>query len=401
MTSVVELNGRQYDAVSGRLLDGREKPKHAAIKGTAMDFVRPAPTTVRHTPLPRALQVTHVSQSKPPKVVATIAPPAKKLTTARMQPKHVQAHEPQHAKTLMRRAVAKPGTSFKKQAKALSHTGALVKQPTVAIEPKHAAASIDESRLRRAHHVPRSKLVSHFDSLNYTQPTTRPIQTSRRMTAAAAIPVAVQPNRVQSAKPLPVRSVTTPMQQTPTRPASADIFERALAQANSHKQPYHPAKRKAKKSHRGRTILSIAASSFAILLIAGFIAYQNATAIQLRLAASRAGISATLPKWKPSGFTIGKFSYAPGSVTVSFNDMQTNSNFTITQVASDWNSDKLLSDYVLSNASTTYNTIESAGSTIYTYGNNSATWVNNHIWYRLDTNGSLSTSQIVQLATSM
>jgi hypothetical protein len=318
-----------------------------------------------------------------------------------MQPKHVQAHQPQHAKTLMRRSVAKPGVSFKKQAKAVSHTGALIKQPEIAIEPKHTALSVDESRLRRAHHIPRSKLVRHFDSLNYAQPVTRPIQTSRQASTTTASHAAIRPaHGSQTNTPLTTVHTTTAT-PAPARQSSADIFERALAQANSHKQPYHPIKRKAKKSHRGRTLASIAASSFAILLIAGFIAYQNATAIQLRLAASRAGINATLPKWKPSGFAIGKFTYAPGSVTVSFNDLQTNSNFTITQVASNWDSGKLLSDYVLPNSSTTYNTIESAGSTIYTYGNNSATWVNNHIWYRLDTNGSLSTSQIVQLATSM
>jgi len=101
-----------------------------------------------------------------------------------------------------------------------------------------------------------------------------------------------------------------------TRQPSDDIFERALAhatvtpnllqtQAVSHKNVM-------------RRISSVAAASLAILLIVGFVAYQNAADIQIRVASSRAGINATLPKWQPSGFAIGKFTYSPGTVAINF-----------------------------------------------------------------------------------
>lgn len=390
MTSVIELNGKKYDAITGKLLSSDGKSGHAApAKGTAIDFVRPTTNAVRQHAAPAATPFV----AKQPKPALPVH-----ANVTRLQPKHVSAHQPQHAKTLMRSAVRKPGDSFKKQAKTASHTGALVKQPALAVEPKLAALSIDQGRLKRAHHVPHSKLVRHFDTLNFARPVTsvaRPV--TRTPATVAAVAASPQPRMQAGNTPAaPVTKATAPKQP------SADIFERALAQATSHKQPYHPIKKgKTKKTHKGRTALSIAASSLAILLIVGFIAYQNATAIQLRLVSSRAGISATLPKWQPAGFAIGKFAYAPGSVTVNYSDAQTNSTFTITQVATKWDSSALLNNFVNPNAGSTYNTIESAGSTIYTYGNNSATWVNNNIWYRLDTGGSLSTSQIVQLATSM
>lgn len=380
MTAVVELNGKKYDAVTGRLLGESDTPKPQRVasstKGTAMDFVRSTTNTVRRSP-------TSVATAKEREAATTAARP----TVTRTSPKHLAAHQPQHAKTLMRHAVQRPAASFKKQAKAASYTGALVKQPELTVIPKQAAVSMDESRLHRARHINRSKLVRHFDTSNYVRP---------RSSSTAAPSSTAVPHRT----PQPTYPTQGPAMST-TKPPSADIFERALAQANSHKQPYHPVNRKTKKSHRGRTALSIAASSLAILLIVGFIAYQNATSIQLRLAASRSGINASLPRWRPSGFAVGKFVYAPGTVTVSFNDQQTNGSFTITQAASNWDSSALLNEYVLAHASNSYNTIESAGTTIYTYGDNNATWVNNNIWYRLDTNGNLSTSQIVQLATSM
>src|SRR5581483_11764462 len=357
MASVVELNGRKYDAVTGELLDASEKPRHAApSKGTAMDFVRPATNGVRQHIVPAVPQTPKHATSR-------------KTDLTRVTPKHVAAHQPQHAQTLMRRAVSKPGASFKKQAKATSHTGALVKQPDLAIVPKQAAVTVDESRLKRAHHVPRSKLVRHFDTLSYARAAAGTPQQPVARTQArptATLPVSVQAPIHRDTRQISQSAIARPA----PRQTSVDIFERALAQANSHRQPYHPVKRKPKKTHGGRAVLSIAASSLAILLIVGFIAYQNASAIQLRLASSRAGISATLPRWKPTGFALGKFAYAPGTVTVNYANPQTNSSFTITQVATKWDSSTLLNNYVNPNAGSTYNTIESAGSTIYTYGNN-------------------------------
>jgi hypothetical protein len=115
---------------------------------------------------------------------------------------------------------------------------------------------------------------------------------------------------------------------------------------------------------------------------------------------ARAGISATLPAWHPSGFRVGAFSYGAGSVTVSYKNAASDQQFVIAQKASNWDSATLLSEYVYPN-NETYETISSAGTTISTYGKNSATWVSGGLWYKLTSDGSLTTSQIVNIATSM
>jgi hypothetical protein len=258
-------------------------------------------------------------------------------------------------------------------------TTALVRKPQFDIIPKQSVADIDAHRLKHAHEVPRSNSISRFSAANM-QPrpvVRRPIEramTPRPINIPAGTPRAAQPSK--------------------------DIFERALATANSHQQPHVNTHRKAgKKSHALRTVASVGASSVAILLIVGFVAYLNVASLQMHLASSRAGISATLPKWQPQGFSVGSFAYAPSTVTVNFKNTD-QAKFSLTQTASNWDSAALLSDYVLPHADT-YDTIQSQGNTIYTYGNNQATWVSGGLWYQLNTNGSLSTSQIVELASSM
>ena len=149
-----------------------------------------------------------------------------------------------------------------------------------------------------------------------------------------------------------------------------------------------------------RRFSSLAAASLAVLLIIGFVSYQNAANIQIRVASSRAGINATLPKWEPSGFAIGKFTYSPGTVAVNFHSNNGQHSFSLVQTASKWNSATLFDQYVFPN-SNSYEAIKASNTTIYAYNNTNATWVNNGIWFKLIGNGSLSTSQLVTLAASM
>ncbi len=301
----------------------------------------------------------------------------------RAEAHHRAPHQLQHSKTLMRSAVHHPSDSLKRHLKTFSNTGTLVKTPIFDIAPKRSADLVDPRRLKHAHTVPRSQLVRRFAAsdaqLRATQPAVaaRAVNTYQRSAAPAA----------------------APRPAAPVHQPAYDVFEQALRTANSHKEPYRPVKQKGKKLHRLRQVTSIVASSLAILLIIGFVAYQNSTVLQLRLAASRAGINATLPAWQPSGFTLGSFTSGPGNLTVSYKSPG-GQEYTIAQSASSWDSTSLLSNYVYPN-NETYDTISSAGTTIYTYGSNNATWVNGGIWYKLTSNGNLSNSEIVNIATSM
>lgn len=360
---ILELNGRRYNAMTGELLSDAPKSVDGFLPvGAASAPVAEAP----------ALSPVHP--------VAT----SRHMDVKRAGVHHKQPHQLQHSKTLMRTAVHHPGDSLKRHLKAAPHTGALVKSPTFDIVPKRSADLVDPRRLKHAHTVPRSQLVRRFAASDAQ------LRAAQPAVAARAAGTYQQPTTTLSAS----RPAVAPAHQP-----AYDVFEQALRAANSHKEPYRPVKQKGKKLKRLRQITSIAASSLVILLIVGFIAYQNSTVLQLRLAVSRSGINATLPVWQPSGFKLGTFSYGPGTMTISYRN-QSGQEFTITQSSSNWDSTALLSNYVYpSNA--TYDTLSSAGTTIYTYGQNNATWVNGGIWYKLTSNGSLSNSEIVNIATSM
>ena len=346
--------------MTGELLSGTQK----SVDGF-LPVVTPTPEPIRPALTHHELPIQHAD-------------------THRAGTHHHAPHQLQHSKTLMRSSVHHPSDSLKRHLKAAPHTGALVKSPKFDIVPKRSIDLIDPRRVKRSHTVPRSQLVRRFAADNAQLRATQPAVAAR----AAALyqqPVSTIPQSPHSTA-------------TPHQPAY-DVFEQALRAANSHKEPYRPIKHKSKKLHRVRQVTSIVASSLAILLIVGFVAYQNSAMLQLRLAASRAGISATLPAWQPSGFKLGAFSTGPGNLTVSYNN-PTGQEFTIAQSASNWDSITLLNDYVYPN-NETYQTLSSAGTIIYTYGNNNATWVSGGIWYKLTSNGDLSNSQIVNIATSM
>jgi hypothetical protein len=70
------------------------------------------------------------------------------------------------------------------------------------------------------------------------------------------------------------------------------------------------------------------------------------------------------------------------------------------QKQSTWDSTALHDNFVAAKNGS-YQTIQSAGRTIYTYGNGNATWVNSGVWYQVTSNGSLKMNDLVNLANSM
>ncbi len=314
--------------------------------------------------------------------------PASDHQTSRHQPRafdiHRQSaspthhHQPQHATTLMRHVVHRPAASLKRYTKVSMPTDFLTKIPHFDIVPKHSISNIDQARLKRAERIAKSKLVSRFGSLiSQTEPA-----------------IVHQPPNAQPVNP--------PAAQTATlkRQPSDDIFERALAHATSHTQPAvkHP-KRIARKS-RVRRLTSFTAASLAVIVIIGFVAYQNVAQIKFSIASSHAGIHAVLPKWQPSGFSLSSVHSSPGTVAVNFHTSNANKSFSLVQTATKWNNTALFDNFVFP-VSNSYETVQAAGTTIYTYNDNNATWVNNGIWYKLISNGSLSSSQLVTIAVSM
>lgn len=146
-------------------------------------------------------------------------------------------------------------------------------------------------------------------------------------------------------------------------------------------------------------MVNVFAGIAAFLLLAGFIGYMNFTSIQLHLASANAGFAASMPGYKPTGYALqGGVKAADNQVSLHFTSGDR--NYTITEQASDWNSQTLLENHVAL-SSNDHETIISKGRTVYIYNGNNAVWVNGGVLYNLTGNAGLTADDISSLASSM
>lgn len=381
--NTIELNGKRYDAATGELLaDGpAAAPRQTArtIDGiiSADRHAKPAAHKPVKTPAPRPAAVMDIRSRRKSGGKAAQA---------------LSAHRPQPAATLMRTVVHRPDLKPVRSSIKLS---APLKPPIpgrdglspplarALAEIKLSVSRVDPERLARAKRIARSQLVSRYG--NIRQPGV--LQRSHANHVAAT-------STSHAAARTPISPGTGQRRRQPA--AGQDIFTRALSQARSHEQVYQPPR--AHKRHR--RLSSAAAAGLTVLLLAGFIAYQNVPNITMRLASSRAGFHASLPAYQPSGFSVGHFAYSPGMVAVNYHSNSDNRQFSVTQKVSAWDSQALL-NAVVATRDRPYQSYEQAGRTVYIYGNGTATWVSGGIWYTVTANGSLSTRQLLHLASSM
>jgi hypothetical protein len=434
--NVLELNGKRYDAITGAFLGETSAIVAPAVKTTVKQpaqhtkgrvidgFIRPTTTNAHITgpvKLKPAVAVTQVVRTAAPsakimhadpkkadihkittqdapikaathatKPVAPVAE-AKKETkqanakTEPLEPKqkvtvnNAKAHQPQKAKTLMRRAVHKPETSLKPAIKPQAPAEIAPKSAS-AIAIKPSVLHVDEDRLERAHSVHKSKGIRHFQPVrpDYTpdaiESTPRPA-----VNIVPAIAVMAAPPRIE-----------------PVRHEDTDIFEAALARAQSHKELPHPLKKR-KGTHR--RLVNTMAGIAAFLVIGGFIGYLNMPNIQLRIASVQAGFTADMPTFKPDGYVLKGGVQRIGN-TVSMRFTTGENNYTITQQPSAWNSQTLIDNTVaLSDGS--YKTVQAGGRNVYVYNGSNAVWVDRGIRYDLTANALLTTEDITQLAASL
>lgn len=381
--TTIELNGTLYDATTGQAVN-------APVSQAA-----PTPQVIHPTHPPSAVNMDGfipnksgaVSIKKPTKRPATASKTLKALRT--VKPAHTRPL--QRAHTLMRHVVKKPVVAITEDTKQQPKEST----PTVALP---GAAS--EQRQHRAKTVSKSPSISRFSN-----------KLSKKVGKTVDhLPVVQAPSEVST----PAHSFSThtqaqasKIQTAKTQVASTSMptvsFTAALAHATSHEQPKlkKPSlhQRTAKKLGTSSRVMSIGATSLAILLLVGFFAYQNVANIQMRLAATRAGFSASMPE-APSGFGLnGGIASAPGEVTVNFRSNSDDRTFQVTQKPSNWTSESLLSNHVAVN-NQPYQTYEDKGKTIYIYNGSNATWVNGGVWYQINGNSSLNSDQLLRIANS-
>jgi len=135
--------------------------------------------------------------------------------------------------------------------------------------------------------------------------------------------------------------------------------------------------------------------------VGGFLAYQNLPNIAMRVASTRAGLKANLPKYQPAGFSMaGPIEYEPGEVKLSYKSNSDNRSFAVTQKNSAWNSEALLENYIAPTKQP-YQTFQANGRTIYIYSDNKATWVDGGVWYTIDGKANLNSDQLLRIANGL
>lgn len=348
--NVITLNGQLYDATTGRMVG------EASAKKTA---VRP------HT----GVSVDGVRRAHPTK------------------PAHAIHKTPQPAKTLMRSAVKKPKMHVAQHSLPSRSTA----QPIPRISQ---GASLEAERLKRAAEIAKSKLVQRFDfspppsiKARHTQVEVKPAPHISQHHVSPVVPVAEPP--------------------IPAPSPSESVIQKALANASSHQQPKvkaHKVKRShriAKKLHIKPKTLHAFGTALIVLSIVGVIGYANAGAIQVKIAATRAGVAAKTPGYEPAGFGLSSaISPQPGEVTIDYKSNSDDRAFKVSQSNSSWNSETLLQNFI--NAQNrTYQTFQNNGKTIFVYDNGNATWVDGGVWYKIEGNSSLNSDQLLRLAGSL
>jgi hypothetical protein len=351
--NIIEINGKRYDAATGAVLS---HPPAAALAKPASQVLASAKPSVKSKP----------SRSH----------------TRKLSAPHNVSRSPAPPSTLMRQAVSKPGPGTKRRLRAYGDTDRLIEPPQLPLV-KPSVQQIDEQRLRHARQISKSRFISRFSVFTAAGGTPA-------VQAASSAPAA------RSLQPVPVTEPRRAAGRHKRPQTTADVLEHALRHAESHRQP---SVRKPARSRAKRNAGIGAAVALAVVLL-GLIITQNLSTVRLQMASAKAGFSASLPDYRPAGYSLGQLNYATGVVSADFHSNSDGRYYTVTQKRSSWDSSALQANFVTTTGGQ-YQTVTAGGRTVYLYGQGNATWVSGGIWYIVQSNGSLSSRQLVDLATSL
>jgi len=182
----------------------------------------------------------------------------------------------------------------------------------------------------------------------------------------------------------------------------AEAIEKALATApTTHQRHRAKAPKQTKQHSRTNRMLSLASAGTALLLLGGYFTYLNMPNLSVRVAAAQAGIDASYPSYRPSGYSIsGPVAYKSGQVQMKFAARGGPQSFTLVQERSGWDSEAVLENYVTPKAGQDYSITRDSGLTVYTWGENAA-WISGGILYTVNGDAPLAPDQIRRMATSL
>lgn len=378
--NLVVINGKTYDASSGLIVNtaATHTPKHQSPHQSHRKVM--SDVGVHHKP-------THAQTT----AKEVLAAPKAASHHAQAAPK---APRPDIAARKIHRAPQKTHTLHRAAIQAARKKAEAAKRPSVQLH--HPVQAI--ARHHRAQEAPHVDSVQRFtpNKNSADQPeTTNPPQDDVRPSLTLA--------QLQ-AKHAPVQAPSKA--QIPAHQAKEQLINQRLAEVpvevpSDNQEQFNEHQHRVNKFFsRQPRMLSAVAGAFCVLLLVGYVTYLNMPAISMRVAASRAGFAATMPSYKPSGYSLhGPVAYSPGQITLNFASNTNTDSFNLTQKESNWDSQALLDNYV-SKQTDNYLTYQEKGLTVYMY-DGKASWVNGGVWYSVDGKAQLSSDQILKLATSM
>jgi hypothetical protein len=293
----------------------------------------------------------------------------------------------QKSHILMRSAVTKPLHNQKQSIKDTAAQVQLQRTPTNKVRNTRVQSIVKHANVKRFGHVaPRLK------------------PETKKSTAVGE--VIASPNQgAQSTTKAVTRSVSPSIVTSASHQHLERLLDEALAKADAHKRALHgnlPNQniwQKIKRMPRWATF----GTAFLFLVAAvSFYAWHNVPQVAVKVASTRAKVSAQVPSYTPSGFSFkGPIDYKEGSVHIKFKaNTDSTRTYTLTQENSNM-ANKSLADTTLPD-NTQVQTSEVAGTKVYIYGpNNDATWVNKGIKYTIKDSANLNPDQLLKIAGSL
>lgn len=340
----IVIDGHRYDAATGTPVGGT---RSTHVPRRAMDVMparRPARTQQDPVKVEQAAQKTSQPNKK------------------RIHTPAVSVHgKPQRSQTLHRSPLKKPE---------VKHAGEIKRQRAIVAKSPHISKFAPQPQPERKKNVQQEKLAPAVAHPKVTK--------------------ALQKKHQAKAQHAAISS----------RAIKEQLIKEQLDNADTKRQ-YKDHKTPKQRSKKGRFI-SLASAALALIVLGGYLTYLNMPGLSIRVAAVQAGIDASLPEYHPSGYRFnGPITFANGEVALGYQANGGPHSYNITQKASDWDSQAVLDNYVLTQSDGNYNIHSTQGLTVYTFGTK-AVWVNRGILHEVDySNAPLSYDQIERIAASM
>ncbi len=373
MSKTIEIQGQLYDAESG-------SPLGASPINTAQPYAaRPRPSYIQ------------------PRQQIDRALPQRPAINA------LKAHAPEPTPVLMRSAVKRPAPY---QTIRTARPPQLIDQvkPVQPARPMQQTQTMPQTVNQQLRNTgaPLNRTVNYFSPPVATpSPATPPVATP---SPATPPPLTPTPTPIPpSLQPAPTYTPPTsgPISAPSQSPNSGDVFTHALEAFSEDQSAHEP--RAAKRRGRSKRRLAFMTAVPVMLLAIGIIMIVKDhayTRLQLALASASAGFRTTEPGYVPAGYNVGQLNYKKDVFASTFTDKTNGKTYTLTEKKVGGNGQVLLETYVAITYPH-YQSVSRSGQTIYLYGNGTASWVKNGIWYQVTSHGSLNNFQLINVADSI